>query len=238
MVQLSRPYMTTGKTIALTRWTFVSKVMSLLFNMLSRLVVTFLPRSKRLLISWLQSPSTVILEPKKTKSVTVSTVHILVCCLCLPISMQSPLSQGYYLFWSLLHPQCLTRGEDTEAPQEAHIKQMKLRGPGEDFTHLSHHWAQAALHYSSPSQIQLLRVTGQSCGPLLRPPAPVGSPPGTSPSVDWLGKGTPSPGPTAHGCFSPTWRTGHLKSEEDNWYYQKDTSFIHKYKLIRTMEFP
>ena len=138
-VQLSRPYMTTGKTIALTRWTFVSKVMSLLFNMLSRLVVTFLPRSKRLLISWLQSPSTVILEPKKTKSVTVSTVHILVCCLCLPISMQSPLSQGYYLFWSLLHPQCLTRGEDTEAPQEAHIKQMKLRGPGEDFTHLSHH---------------------------------------------------------------------------------------------------
>ena len=66
--------MTTGKTIALTRWTFVRKVMSLLFNMLSRLVKTFLPRSKRLLISWLQSPSTVILEPPKIKSDTVSTV--------------------------------------------------------------------------------------------------------------------------------------------------------------------
>ena len=72
-VQLSHPYMTTGKTMALTRWTFVGKIMSLLFNMLSRLVITFLPRSKRLLISWLQSPSTVILEPKKIKSVTAST---------------------------------------------------------------------------------------------------------------------------------------------------------------------
>ena len=66
--------MTTGKTIALARWIFVGKVMSLLFNMLSRLLITFLPRSKRLLISWLQSPSAVILEPKKIKSVTVSTV--------------------------------------------------------------------------------------------------------------------------------------------------------------------
>ena len=64
-VQLSHPYLTTGKTIALTRWIFVGKVMSLLFNMLSRLVITFLPRSKRLLISWLQSPSVVILEPPK-----------------------------------------------------------------------------------------------------------------------------------------------------------------------------
>ena len=73
-VQLSHPYMTTGKTIALTRWTFVGKVVSLLFNMLSRLVITFLPRSKRLLISWLQSPSAVILEPRKIKSDTVSTV--------------------------------------------------------------------------------------------------------------------------------------------------------------------
>ena len=73
-VQLSHPYMTTGKTIALTRWTFVGKVMSLLFNMLSRLVITFLPRSERLLISWLQSPSAVILEPRKIKSDTVSTV--------------------------------------------------------------------------------------------------------------------------------------------------------------------
>ena len=66
-VQLSYPYMTTGKTIPLTRWTFVGKVMSLLFNMLSRLVLTFLPRSKHLLISWLQSPSAVILEPPKNK---------------------------------------------------------------------------------------------------------------------------------------------------------------------------
>ena len=72
-VQLSHPYMTTGKNIALTRWTFVGKVMSLLFNMLSRLVITFLPRSKHLLISWLQSPSAVILEPQKIKSDTVST---------------------------------------------------------------------------------------------------------------------------------------------------------------------
>ena len=74
-VQLSHPYMTTGKTIALTRRTFVGKVMSLLLNMLSRLVITFLPSSKRLLISWLQSPSAVILEPRKIKSDTVSTVY-------------------------------------------------------------------------------------------------------------------------------------------------------------------
>ena len=74
IVQLSHPYMTTGKTIALTRWTFVGKVMSLLFNMLSRLVITFLPRSKRLLISWLQSPSAVILEPQNIKSATVYSV--------------------------------------------------------------------------------------------------------------------------------------------------------------------
>ena len=72
IVQLSHPYVTTGKTIALPRWTFVGKVMSLLFNMLSRFVITFLPRSKRFFISWLQSPSAVILEPPKIKSVTVS----------------------------------------------------------------------------------------------------------------------------------------------------------------------
>ena len=71
--------MTTGKTTALTRQTFVGKVMSLLFNMLSRLVITFLPRSKHLLISWLQSPSAVILEPRKIKSVTVSTVSPSIC---------------------------------------------------------------------------------------------------------------------------------------------------------------
>ena len=74
IVQLSHPNMTIGKTTALTRRTFVGKVMSLLFNMLSRLVITFLPRSKYLLISWLQSPSAVILEPPKIKSDTVSTV--------------------------------------------------------------------------------------------------------------------------------------------------------------------
>ena len=74
IVQISQPYMTTGKMIALTRWTFVDKVMSLLLNMLSKLVIIFLPRSKCLLISWLQSPSAVILEPPKIKSDTVSTV--------------------------------------------------------------------------------------------------------------------------------------------------------------------
>ena len=79
IIQLSHPFMTTGNSIALTRWTFVSKVMSLLFNMLSRLVITFLPRSKRLLISWLQSPSAVILEPPKIKSVTVSTFSPSIC---------------------------------------------------------------------------------------------------------------------------------------------------------------
>ena len=79
IVQLSHPYMTTGKTIALTRQIFVDKVMSLLFNMLFRLVITFLPRRKCLLISWLQSPSAVILEPKKIKSDTVSTVSPSIC---------------------------------------------------------------------------------------------------------------------------------------------------------------
>ena len=74
IVQHSHPYMTTGKTIALTKWTFVGKVMSLLFNMLSRLVITFLPKSQSLLTSWLQSASSLILEPKKIKSDTVSTV--------------------------------------------------------------------------------------------------------------------------------------------------------------------
>ena len=87
MVRLSHSYMTTGKIIALTMimtmdyglWTFVSKVMSLLFNMLSRLVITFLPKSKHLLISWQQSPSAVILEPKKIKSLTVSIVYPSIC---------------------------------------------------------------------------------------------------------------------------------------------------------------
>ena len=79
MVQLSRPFMTTRKTIALTRWIFVSKLMSLLLNMLSRFLIAFLPRSKHLSISWLQSPSAVILEPKKIKSVSVSTISPSIC---------------------------------------------------------------------------------------------------------------------------------------------------------------
>ena len=79
IVQLSYPYMTTGKTIALTRRTFVDEVMSLLLNMLSRLVIAFLPRSKCLLISWIQSPSAVLLEPRKIKSTTVSTVLPSIC---------------------------------------------------------------------------------------------------------------------------------------------------------------
>ena len=93
-VQPSHPYMTTGKTIALTRRTFVGKVMSLLFNMLSRLVVTFLPRSKHLLISWLQSPSAVILEPRKIKSDTVSTVSP-------SISHEVPWDAMILVFWML-----------------------------------------------------------------------------------------------------------------------------------------
>ena len=79
IVQISHSYLTTGKTIALTRWTFVVKVMSLLFNMLSRLVITFLPRSNCLLISWPHGPSAVILEPPKIKSVTVSIVSPSIC---------------------------------------------------------------------------------------------------------------------------------------------------------------
>ena len=79
MVQLSHPYMTTGKPIPLTRQTVASKVMSLLFNMLSRLIIDFLPRSKSLLISWLQSPSAVTLEPPKIKSLTVSVVSLSIC---------------------------------------------------------------------------------------------------------------------------------------------------------------
>ena len=78
-VQLSHPYMTTGKTVALTRQTFVSEVMSLFFNKLSRVVIVFLPRSKHLLISWLQSPSAVILQPKNIKSLTVSIVSPSIC---------------------------------------------------------------------------------------------------------------------------------------------------------------
>ena len=79
ILEISHPYMPTGKTIALTRWSFVGKVMSLLFNMLSRLVIAFLSRSKCLLISWLQSPSAVILEPRKIKSLTVFFISPSIC---------------------------------------------------------------------------------------------------------------------------------------------------------------
>ena len=92
IVQLPHPYMTTGKTIALTRWTFVGKVMSLLFNMLSRLFIAFLPRSKCLLISWVQSPSAVILEPKKINSVTVSIVSTSIC-----LSIRKYQAERHYL---------------------------------------------------------------------------------------------------------------------------------------------
>ena len=92
IVQLSHSYMTTGKTIAWTRWTFVGKVMSLLFNMLSRLVITFLPRSKHLLISRLQSPSAVILEPRKIKSATVSP------CICHEVMWPDAM---IFVFWML-----------------------------------------------------------------------------------------------------------------------------------------
>ena len=95
MVQLSNPYMTTGKTIALTRWTFVGEVMSLLFNMQSRFVIAFLPRSKHLLISWLQSPSAVVLEPPKIKSLIVSIVSSPVC-----HEMMGP-DDMIFIFWML-----------------------------------------------------------------------------------------------------------------------------------------
>ena len=104
IVQLSYPYMTTGKTIALTRQTFVGKVMSLLFNMLYRLVIAFHPRSKCLLTSWLQSPSAVILEPKKIKSVTVSTVSPSVCH---EVKRSDAVKKMLYC--------CLLTGEETEA---------------------------------------------------------------------------------------------------------------------------
>ena len=103
MVPLSHLYMATGKTIALTRWTSVGKVMSLPFNMLSRLVITFLPRSKRLLISWLQSSSVVILEPRKIKSDTVSTVHPSICHEVMPWSSFSECWALSQLFTLLFH---------------------------------------------------------------------------------------------------------------------------------------
>ena len=127
MVQLSHPHMTTGKSIALTRWTFVGKVMSLLLNMLFRLVITFLPRSKHLLISWLQSPSAVILKSLKIKSVTVSTVSPsinLVNLLCTFVSQSFAFSlnqynyalyfaiesQGYFLLNIVFHLFCSVLG--------------------------------------------------------------------------------------------------------------------------------
>ena len=95
MVQISHPYMTIGKTIALTRWTFVGKVMFLLFNMLFRLIIVFLPRSKCLLISWLQSPSAVILKPKNMKSVPVSIVSPSIC-----HEVMGP-GATFFVFWML-----------------------------------------------------------------------------------------------------------------------------------------
>ena len=102
-VQLSHPCMTTGKTIALTRWAFVDKIMSLVFNMLSMLVIIYLPRSKHLLISWLQSPSAVILEPRKIKSATVPTVSPSIC----HEVIFYPYWHQYYYYlccWSIISP--------------------------------------------------------------------------------------------------------------------------------------
>ena len=102
IVQLLHLYVTTGKTIALTRWTFVGKVMSLLFNMLSRLVIDFLPRSKCLLISWLQSPSAVILEPRKIKSVTVSHLFAMLCLVYPFICQWTRVASTSWLLWKIL----------------------------------------------------------------------------------------------------------------------------------------
>jgi len=109
IVQLSHPYMTTGKTIALTRWIFVDKVMSLLFNMLSRLVITFLPRSKRLLISWLQSPSAVVLEPPKIKSATVSPsiCHEVMGPVAMILGFWMLSFKPIFFFWDLANPEFL-----------------------------------------------------------------------------------------------------------------------------------
>ena len=104
IVHFSHPYMTTGKTIALTRWTFAGKVMSLLFNMLSRLVITFLPRSKRLFISWLQSPSAMTLEPRKINSATVSTVSPSICHEVMGLD-KIPLRNSHLLSLSLTYKQ-------------------------------------------------------------------------------------------------------------------------------------
>ena len=90
MVKLSHPYLTMGKTIALTTWTCVSKMMSLLFNTLSRFIISLLPRSKHLLISWLQSPSAVILEPKKIQFVTVSSKVSFIMCVCAKLLQSCP----------------------------------------------------------------------------------------------------------------------------------------------------
>ena len=128
MVQLSQPYMTTGKTTALTRWTFISKVMSLLFNMLSKLVITFLPRSKHLLISWLQSPSAVILEPKKIKSVAVSIVSHLFAMKWWDKMPWSPLTvsmiQQLLAIWSLVQsaPNLIPYKDTAEGARDVYIK--------------------------------------------------------------------------------------------------------------------
>ena len=127
-VQPSHPYMTIGKTITLTRWTFVGKVMSLLFNMLSRLVITFLPRSKRLLISWLQSPSAVILEPQKIKSDTVSTASPSISHEVMGKKIPHAATKDPHL-----EPACQCRGHgfDPRPRKIAHVEQLSPRTPAE-----------------------------------------------------------------------------------------------------------
>ena len=118
-IQLSHPYTTTGKTIALTRRTFDGKIMSLLFTMLSKLVIAFLPRSKHLLISWLQSPSAVIFEPKKIKSVTVSVVSPFIC-----YEVMGP-NAMILVFWMLSFSECW--------PLEVWLKKMMIPTPTSEF---------------------------------------------------------------------------------------------------------
>ena len=124
IVQLSHPYVTTGKIIALTRQIFIGKVMSLLFNILSKLVIAFLPRRKRLLISWLQSPSAVILEPKKIKSVTVSIVFPSICCEVIgPDAM-------IFIFWMLsFKPTLDSVGTDNSKPMHCNLIFMTWQKP-------------------------------------------------------------------------------------------------------------
>ena len=139
--------MTTGKTIALTRWTFVDKVMSLLFNMLPGLVITFLPRSKRLLISWLQSPSAVILEPRKIKSAIVSTVFPSIC-----HEVMGPVAM-ILVFWMLSFKPTFSLAFFTFIKR---LFSSSLSAIGWCHLHISGYW-----YFSQPSWFQLVLLPAQ-----------------------------------------------------------------------------